>query len=273
MSFLSRGVLGKLKGRTFLILVAILTGLIILTTINAVLINMWKDHDSEVRSKIISGLSVTTAKDLGWQVKTQAGNLVVQGKVTIPKDQCARFNEMDGSYCAASVTKTEEIYTRHERKYDCGADAHPRTCTEVYWSWDLAGSWSDQASNGVILGKTLPYSWLRASEDRVDPSVIGINGCRFRYCYEGSGIRYSYKAAPGRYSGVAYLTSDSDGLSSFNGFDEDETADGAKNAAQHPSVIPDVVFWIVEFILMAAASAIGFTVVRNDLDDGADNDF
>lgn len=267
--------IAKLKGRTFLILSGIVVAWLILTIILTVSINAWKDHDSDVRSKIISGLTVTTTKDLAWQVKTDAGELVVQGEVTIPKDQCVGFSEMDGSICAGSVRKVKEVYTRHEQVYDCGTSKHPRSCTRVYWTWDYAGEDQVDASKAKILGMTMPYGYLRPGLSDVSPAAIGIHGCMTRYCYGGfaNHTRYSYEYVPSSYSGVAFLDAEASGLGSFTGFDEGATANSVKNDALHPSAAPGVVFWIVEVLLLAGAGVVGYFIVRSDVDDGNDDGF
>ena len=266
-----------IKGRTFFIIAGILAGLLVATVLLHAGIETWRDRDTETRSRIISALAVDDSDDFKYYLGTDAGNLVVQGSVTIPEDQCVTVYGMDGSVCAGSVEETREDYNMHVREYDCGSGDDHETCTEVYYSWDYAGSHQEDADSADFLGVTLPYGFVQPGLRSVSPGGIGISGCGSEYCYSGMSTRYSYKWVPGSYNGVAFLyaglVEGDDKISMYKGFEENETADEAKDNASHPSIAPTVIFWIVEVLLIIGAGVGIVYIVSNDVNDGVDDGF
>jgi hypothetical protein len=270
---MQNSVFTRLKGRTFLILSGVIVGWLILTIILSSLIGSWQDHDADLKSQITSSIDVTKTDDFKWQIKTDVGNMLAYGKVTIPDDQCARFDEMGTKACTASVTKTEQRYTMHEESYPCGTSKHPRTCTRVYWSWDDYDSWSKTAKKANLLGYELSYDYVHIHESSVSLSSIGINGCDEDSCPGGYHVRYVYEAAPSQYTGVAYLNADANGLSMFKSFSRDATITSVRDDASHTTIAPSIVFWIVEVIITGGLGYLGYYIFRNDYDDGNDSDF
>lgn len=117
-----------------------------------------------------------------YGMRTNIGNTFVYGKL-IAVDPVS-YPDIDGEYM--EVEKTKEKYTRHTRQV-----AHTRTVngrtqtyytTEVYYSWDYAGSESKKCEK-------VRFCDVEFSSDRIDlPPLEHIDTQTFgniRYIYEG----------------------------------------------------------------------------------------
>lgn len=274
-----RGVLGLLKGRTFLYLLAVLAVFALVTVIASAVRGNAEQHDSDVRASILAALPVSSESEMKRQTDTMLGKVLAQGKVTIPKDSCVNFEETSG--CYAKLSRQMERYQSHQESYECGTSGHRKTCYRTVWRWDEIGFPDTiKAKNAVILGETVGYDTVSIPAKHYDAHDLGIMGyVSFGYYYpRGKGdqnTRYSYDAVPGEYSGVAFLdTSKGRGhITKFHDFVEGSTANEQRDKAKKPSRTPAIVFWIFEVLALIGSVTAGFLIVRNDLNDGRDSGF
>lgn len=276
-----RGVLGLLKGRTFLYLLAILAAFALVTVIASAVRGNAEQRDADTRANILATLPVSSESDMKRQTDTMLGKILAQGKVTIPADSCVNFVETSG--CHAQVSRQEERYQSHQESYECGTKDKKKTCYRTVWEWDEVGSPDTlTAKNAVILGETVDYSTVSIPSTSQRPENLGIMGSTsYGYYYpRGKGnhsgnIRYSYRSVPGEYSGVAFLdTAKGRGhITKFHDFVEGGTANDQREKAKKPSHAPAIVFWIFEVLAFGGSVTGGYFIVRNDIDDGQDSGF
>lgn len=143
-----------------------------------------------------------------YAIDSQQGILLGSGHFT--PTQLVKFPEMQKQY--AWVEKTKEEYTRHEREvctdtYDAEGNVTGETChTEVYYSWDYAGSDQVQTPAYKLHGREYPESLFNdgifaQSKDCDEFMPKGSDGgwfsdakgCSGGYYYTDGDTRYDYR--------------------------------------------------------------------------------
>lgn len=229
----------------------------------------WRQHNVERRNAVLTSVIAETDDTLAYYYRTAVGRALVYGTVTTPAGEC---QSMDGSKgCYSAIRRTLEVYTMHERTYDCGTSKHPRTCVEHYWTWDDYGTDVTTASTMTLRGKSFPFSMLAAPYNSVDASTIGVADGEYRY--SGPGSRYRYEVAPASYTGTAWLNIGEGRVSALDSFKVGETPERIRDDARHDSPWPTIVFWIATVLIIAFAGVPVAALIYNDYHDGDDNGF
>lgn len=147
--------------------------------------------------------------DFEYLWNTQAGKIGAD-KVNITASDLVTFPEITGEYMY--VYREREEYHMHTRTYTTtDSKGHTTTHTEVYYSWDYAGSDHKSSSGFTLYGK--PYDGITTDmlsnytiqlhPDKVIKKDVATNWMGFSsvndtYYYVGSDIRYIYKAIPAK---------------------------------------------------------------------------
>lgn len=143
-----------------------------------------------------------------YAIDSHQGKLLGSGHFT--PTQLVKFPEMNKQY--AWVEKTKEEYTRHEREvcedtYDAEGNVSGETChTEVYYSWDYAGSDQLQTPAYKLHGREYPESLFNdgvfatsanCNEFMAEGSAGGwfssAKGCTGGHYYTDGETRYDYR--------------------------------------------------------------------------------
>lgn len=93
-------------------------------------------HDDK-NAKYNKAVKIESADLFRYGMDTNVGNAFVYGDLEAV--DTVTYPEIGGEYMC--VEKEEEHYNRHTRTYTTtDGKGHTETHTEVYWSWDYAGS-------------------------------------------------------------------------------------------------------------------------------------
>lgn len=264
-----RNVIGRLRGRTMLVAAVALVVVTLAVWGVSVGCSSWRQHNVERRNAVLTSVVAETDDTLAYYYRTAVGRALVYGTVTTPAGEC---QSMDGSKgCYSAIRRTLEVYTEHERTYDCGTEKHPRTCTEYYWKWDDNGSVSTSARTMTLHGKSFPFSMLAAPYDSIDASTLGIGDGRFRYLAPYR--RYEYDVAPARYDGTVWLNIGEGRVSALDSFKVGETPERIRDEARHDSPWPTIVFWIATVLIIVLVGVPVAALIYIDYYDGDNNYF
>ena len=185
-----------------------------------------------------------------YGMRTNIGNTFVYGEL-IAVDPVS-YPDIDGEYM--EVKKTKEKYTRHTRQV-----AHTRTVngrtqtyytTEVYYSWDYAGSESKKCAK-------VRFCDVEFSSDRIDlPPLEHIDTQTF------GNIRYIYEGSKTEYIGTLFSDLREDTISEGSDFLADMTIDESVEYYKQTGVVKQVVFWFI-WTVICGACVYGFYSLEN----------
>ena len=186
-----------------------------------------------------------------YGMRTNIGNTFVYGEL-IAVDPVS-YPDIDGEYM--EVKKTKEKYTRHTRQV-----AHTRTVngrtqtyytTEVYYSWDYAGSESKKCEK-------VRFCDVEFSSDRINlPPLEHIDIQTF------GNIRYIYEGSKTEYLGTLFSDLREDTISEGSDFLANMTIDEAVEHYKNTGgVVKQVVFWLI-WITICGACVYGFYSLEN----------
>lgn len=177
------------------------------------------------------------------------GNAFVHGD--LESVDTVSYPEIDGEYIY--IEKVEEHYNMHTRRV-----AHTRTVngksqtyytTEIYYSWDYAGSEDQQAKEISFCDIVFPINKIDLpSEEHIDTIK------------ESSRIRYKYYGIGTKYTGTIFTDlrdkTISDNTSFYNNMTIQETVDHLE------SEVGIIIFWIV-WIILTCICVFGFFYIDN----------
>ena len=185
-----------------------------------------------------------------YGMRTNIGNTFVYGEL-IAVDPVS-YPDIDGEYM--EVKKTKEKYTRYTRQV-----AHTRTVngrtqtyytTEVYYSWDYAGSESKKCAK-------VRFCDVEFSSDRIDlPPLEHIDTQTF------GNIRYIYEGSKTEYFGTLFSDLREDTISEGSDFLANMTIDEAVEHYKQTRAIKQAVFWF-SWIGICGVCIYGFYSLEN----------
>ena len=207
------------------------------------------DYENDKNAEYQKAIHIEDSELFQYGMDTNIGNAFVYGDLEAV--DTVTYPEIGGEYIY--VEKVEEHYNMHTRQV-----AHTRTVngktqtyytTEVYYSWDYAGSEEQRAKEIKFCGIVLPSIKISL------PSTDYIDTIK-----ESSHIRYKYYGVPTKHTGTIY-TKLSDGTISddsrfFEGYTIDEALDSCTSG------IANIIFWIIWVILTGGCVA-GFYYLDN----------
>lgn len=186
-----------------------------------------------------------------YGMDTNVGNAFVYGDL-IAVDTVT-YPEIGGEYMY--VEKIKEKYTRHTRTVTKTRTVNGKTQTytetEVYWSWDYAGS-EEKKCNEVSFCRIvfnsnkidLPY------EDYIDTIK------------ESSHVRYKYYGVGTKYTGTIFTDLRDKTISDYSSFYNNMNIEEAVEYLETDGVLALVLFWML-WICLICACVYGFCYLDN----------
>lgn len=172
-----------------------------------------------------------------YAMDTNIGNAFVYGD--LEAIDTVTYPEIGGEYMY--VEKVEEHYNMHTRTVTTtDGKGHCRTHTQVYWTWDYAGSEDMKCKEIKFCGVTFPSEKINL------PSKDHIGTIK-----TSSHVRFVYYGVGTKYTGTIFSTlkdrTISDSSSFYNNKNIEETVDYLE------SNVGIIIFWIVWIIIICIA--------------------
>ena len=230
-----------------------------------------------------TAIQATETDRFNYAIDSHQGKLLGSGHFT--PTQLVKFPEMNKEY--AWVEKTKEEYTRHEREvctdtYDSEGNVTGESChTEVYYSWDYAGSDQLQTPAYKLHGREYPESLFNdgvfaggknCSEFMPQGSAGGWfsddKGCTGGYYYTDGDTRYDYRVIEPSGFDAAFIADVSNGKldplgGSFISLERKSVEQMVKDANDyHTPGIVFIVFWWV--LILGAMGGIAYAWSMKD---------
>lgn len=221
-----------------IIAIMILVGFVIVGRIDA--------YQVQKNSEYYSALQITDAEQFQYGMDTSVGNAFVYG--TLEASEPVTYPEIGGEYLY--VEKVEEHYNMHTRTVTTtDSKGNHHTHTEVYWTWDYAGSENVHSNRIKFLGIEMDYKKIQRPDAHYIDTIK-----------KSSHVRFQYYATPAKCAGTIY-TDLRDGAIS----DESKFFDGSdiENTIKRMTISWTWIFWI-GWIILTGATACGFCCLEND---------
>lgn len=207
-----------------------------------------KQAAMECKQEYSTAIDISSEDRFGYGLRTDVGRAFCYGALsavdTVSED------EIGGPYMY--IYREEQHYNMHTRVVThTDGKGQTYTTTEIYYSWDYAGSntWHSQMVH--FLGKDFDYK------------KINMPGSKYLTTkYRGSSVRFEYYIRPVEYTGTMYamLTGHTiQDATFYDGTDIDQTRESLMSGADGWVVI----FWVI-WIILTAASVFGFCALEND---------
>ena len=185
-----------------------------------------------------------------YGMRTNIGNTFVYGKL-VAVDPVS-YPDIDGEYM--KVKKTKEKYTMHTRQVAHTITVKGKTqtyyTTEVYYSWDYAGSESKKCAK-------VRFCDVYFSSDRIDlPPLEHIDTQTF------GNIRYIYEGSKTEFLGTLFSDLREDTISEGSDFLANMTIDEAVEHYKQTGVVKQVLFWFI-WTVICGACIYGFYSFEN----------
>ena len=201
---------------------------------------------SDRNAKYNKAVKIESADLFRYGMDTNVGNAFVYGELKAV--DTVTYPEIGGEYMY--VEKIEEHYNRHTRTYTTtDGKGHTRTHTEVYWSWDYAGSEDMQCKEVSFCGVVFDSNKIKL------PSADYI-----KIIKESGYVRYKYYGTKTKYTGTIFTKLKDKTIADSTHFYElsiEETKDKLEKN------IGIVIFWIVWIIIMVLA-VFGYYYIDNE---------
>ena len=196
--------------------------------------------------KYNKAVKIESADLFRYGMDTNVGNAFVHGDLKAV--DTVTYPEIGGEYMYAE--KVEEHYNMHTRTYTTtDGKGHTTTHTEVYWSWDYAGSEDIQCKEVSFCGIVFNSNKIKL------PSADYIKTIK-----ESSHVRYKYYGTKTKYTGTIFTELKDKTISDSTSFYE-LSIEETKDLLETNSGV--VIFWIVWIIVMVLA-VFGFYYIDNE---------
>ena len=201
---------------------------------------------SDRNAKYNKAVKIESADLFRYGMDTNVGNAFVYGDLEAV--DTVTYPEIGGEYMY--VEKEEEHYNRHTRTYTTtDGKGHTKIHTEVYWSWDYAGSESKQC-------KEVSFCGIVFDSNKIElPSADYIKTIK-----ESSHVRYKYYGTKTKYTGTIFTELKDKTISDSTSFYE-LSIEETKDLLEKNSGV--VIFWIIWIIVMVLA-VFGFYYIDNE---------
>lgn len=181
-----------------------------------------------------------------YGMDTNVGNAFVYGELKAV--DTVTYPEIGGEYMY--VEKIEEHYNRHTRTYTTtDGKGHTRIHTEVYWSWDYAGSEDMQCKEVSFCGVVFDSNKIKL------PSADYIDTIK-----ESGYVRYKYYGTNIEYKGTIFTELKDKTISNSTLFYEMSIKETKDKLERNIGV---VIFWIV-WIIVIVLAVFGFYYIDNE---------
>lgn len=201
---------------------------------------------SDRNAKYNKAVKIESADLFRYGMDTNVGNAFVYGDLEAV--DTVTYPEIGGEYMY--VEKEEEHYNRHTRTYTTtDGKGHTKIHTEVYWSWDYAGSESKQC-------KEVSFCGIVFDSNKIElPSADYIKTIK-----ESSHVRYKYYGTKTKYTGTIFTELKDKTISDSTSFYE-LSIEETKDLLEKNSGV--VIFWIIWIVVMVLA-VFGFYYIDNE---------
>ena len=201
---------------------------------------------SDRNAKYNKAVKIESADLFRYGMDTNVGNAFVYGDLEAV--DTVTYPEIGGEYMY--VEKEEEHYNRHTRTYTTtDGKGHTKIHTEVYWSWDYAGSESKQC-------KEVSFCGIVFDSNKIElPSADYIKTIK-----ESSHVRYKYYGTNTKYTGTIFTELKDKTISDSTSFYE-LSIEETKDLLEKNSGV--VIFWIIWIVVMVLA-VFGFYYIDNE---------
>lgn len=202
-------------------------------------------HDDK-NAKYNKAVKIESTNLFQYGMNTNVGNAFVYGELKAV--DTVTYPEIGGEYMY--VEKIEEHYNRHTRTYTTtDGKGHTRTHTEVYWSWDYAGSEDMQCKEVSFCGVVF------------DSNKIELPSANYIDIIKESGyVRYKYYGTNIEYKGTIFTELKDKTISDSTHFYEMSIKETKDKLERNIGI---VIFWIVWIIVMVLA-VFGFYYIDNE---------
>lgn len=227
-------------------ILASVTIIAIMILIGFVIVGRFDTYQVQKNSEYYSALQITDAEQFQYGMDTSVGNAFVYG--TLEAADPVTYPEIGGEYLY--VEKVEEHYTMHTRTVTTtDSKGNHHTHTEVYWTWDYAGSENVHSNRIKFLGIEMDYKKIQRPDAHYIDTIK-----------KSSHVRFQYYATPAKCAGTIY-TDLRDGTISENSRFFDDV--GIDTAIKRMTSSRIWLFWIV-WILVTGGAVYGFYYLDND---------
>jgi len=193
-------------------------------------------------------LQVQTQEMFEYGMATNVGNAFVYGELAAA--DTVNFAEIGGAYLW--IEKEREEYTRHEEEIRHeDEDGNVYYTTEVYYSWDSAGSESRHSEKITFLGVEFDYSKIkRPASHYIDTIYNGWHD-----------VRYVYYGVDPKHTGTIFTVLKDGTIEDNTSFYENVTIEEVLESKNED--ISQFVFWLLWIIAIVAAVG-GFYYLDNN---------
>lgn len=211
-----------------IIAIMLIAGLVISNKISE-----WQLDKNEIYNKAVK---IETSDLFQYGMETNVGNAFVYGELKAV--DTVTYPEIDGEYMY--VEKIKEKYTRHTRiKTYTDSKGKTHTKTEVYYSWDYAGSEN-------LTCKEITFCDTMFTSDKICfPSAFYIDTIK-----ESSKIRYKYYGVNTSYTGTIFTDLRNKTISNNSPFYSGMNISATMDYITSSDDVVLVVYWVVWIGLM-----------------------
>lgn len=191
---------------------------------------------SDKNAKYNKAVKIESADLFRYGMDTNVGNAFVYGELKAV--DTVTYPEIGGEYMYAE--KVEEHYNMHTRTYTTtDGKGHTKIHTEVYWSWDYAGSEDIQCKEVSFCGIVFDSNKIKL------PSADYIKTIK-----ESGYVRHKYYGTNIEYKGTIFTELKDKTISDSTPFYEMSIKETKDKLERNIGV---VIFWIVWIIVMVLA--------------------
>lgn len=223
----------------FIIAVMLLVGFVISGKISNYILDRNEKYNKAVK--------IENSDLFEYGIRTNIGYAFVYGELQAV--DTVSYPEIEGEYMY--VEKVEEHYNMHTRTVTTtDSKGHTHTRTEVYWTWDYAGSEEQICSEISFLGHIF-------TSNKVDlPSTDYITMIK-----ESSHVRYKYYGVNTEYIGTIFSELRYQTMSDSSPFYENSTIDETINQLESDWEL--WLFWVI-WIIIIGLCVFGFYYIDNE---------
>lgn len=223
----------------FIIAVMLLVGFVISGKISNYILDRNEKYNKAVK--------IENSDLFEYGMRTNIGYAFVYGELQAV--DTVSYPEIEGEYMY--VEKVEEHYNMHTRTVTTtDSKGHTHTRTEVYWTWDYAGSEEQICSEISFLGHIF-------TSNKVDlPSTDYITMIK-----ESSHVRYKYYGVNTEYIGTIFSELRYQTMSDSSPFYENSTIDETINQLESDWEL--WLFWVI-WIIIIGLCVFGFYYIDNE---------
>lgn len=206
------------------------------------------DDQNSIYTKAVKIDSLTSNELFVYGMDTNVGNAFIYG--TLKAIDPVTFPEIGGEYM--EVEKIKEVYQMHTRLVSHTRTVNGKTSTyyttEVYYSWDYAGSETLKCNEVTFCDVTFPSSKINL------PSTNYIKTIK-----QSSTVRYKYYGSNTEYTGTLFSSLKDKTISENSNFFENKNLEEALEASIQSGKMTLILFWIMWICLTGGATVIFYS--------------